>query len=211
MASDDLDRVVPMDELDDFRVSRDDPDPRGWEVVAADGRKIGEVDELLVDPRAMQVRYLDVDLDDGLDAPGEDRHVLVPIGYARLDGEHDRVIVDELSSADLRAVPRYDHGPLTRDVESSVRDHWRRGRGERHREMDDGPRRDRSVSAHDGERSGILTSGGMRAGGGDDDFYADDLFDESQFWAARRSTGLGGALGEIGADPGYPRDLRDGD
>jgi PRC-barrel domain protein len=197
MRNDDLDRVVPLDELDDFRISRDDPDPRGWEVVAADGRKIGEVDELLVDTGAMKVRYLDVDLDDGLVADAHDRHVLVPIGYARLDRDHDRVIVDEITSHDLRAIPAYDHGPITRDFETSVRDSWRRGRPDR-------PRRERA--ADDGGH--VSTSGGMRAEG-QDDFYAGDLFDESGFWAARRSTGLGGALGDIGNDPGYPRDLRD--
>jgi photosynthetic reaction center H subunit len=189
MGTDDLDRVVPLDELDDFRVSRDDPDPRGWEVVATDGRKIGEVDELLVDTGAMKVRYLDVDLDDGMVAGAHDRHVLVPIGYARLDRDHDRVIVDEITSGDLRAIPAYEHGPITRDFETSVRDSWRRDR----------PRASSSPEA---------TPRAMRAEA-QDDFYSDDSFDESQFWAARRATGLGGALGDIGADAGYPRDLGD--
>ncbi|HSU16384.1 PRC-barrel domain-containing protein [Longimicrobium sp.] len=192
MSNDDLDRVVPLDELDDFRVSRDDPDPRGWEVVAADGRKIGEVDELLVDTGAMKVRYLDVDLDDEMVAGEHDRHVLVPIGYARLDRDHDRVIVDEITSADLRAIPAYDHGPITRDFETSVRDSWRRDRGDRQRfaaaDADGAPSREMRAEAQD-------------------DFYSDDSFDETGFWAARRATGLGGALGDIGNDPGYPRDL----
>jgi sporulation protein YlmC with PRC-barrel domain len=188
MSNDDLDRVVPLDELDDFRVSRDDPDPRGWEVVAADGRKIGEVDELLVDTGAMKVRYLDVDLDNEMVAGEHDRHVLVPIGYARLDRDHDRVIVDEITSHDLRAIPAYGHGPITRDFETSVRDSWRRDR----------PRR----AAAGAEPQAVHAEP-------HDDFYSDDSFDESQFWAARRSTGLGGALGDIGADAGYPRDLGD--
>jgi hypothetical protein len=195
MRHDDLDRVVPLDELDDFRVSGDDPDPRGWEVVAADGRKVGEVDELLVDTSVMKVRYLDVDLDDGVS--GEpDRHVLVPIGYARLDRDHDRVLVDEITSHDLRAIPAYRHGPLTRDFETSVRDSWRGGRREMRR---------------DGEpdRGGPgPVSGGMRADAADD-FYDGDGFDESKFWAARRSTGLGGALGGIGAEPDGRRDSGD--
>jgi hypothetical protein len=184
MSSDDLDRVVPMDDLDDFRVAGDAPDPRGWEVVAADGRRIGEVDELLVDTGAMKVRYLDVDLDDEIVAGEHDRHVLVPIGYARLDRDHDRVIVDEITSGDLRAIPAYDHGPITRDFETSVRDSWR---GDRPRLPDAPP----------------PVSGGMRADA-PDDFYADDIYDESTFWAARRSTGLGGALGDLGR----PRDDR---
>ncbi|HEX8831595.1 MAG TPA: PRC-barrel domain-containing protein [Longimicrobium sp.] len=189
MSNDDLDRVVPMDDLDDFRVAGDAPDPRGWEVVAADGRRIGEVDELLVDTGAMKVRYLDVDVDDEVSAE-PDRHVLVPIGYARLDRDHDRVIVDQLSSADLRAIPAYRHGPITRDFENSVRDGWR-GRGDS---------RQPSIAAD-------RPAGDAMRADGRDDFYSDDVFDETSFWAARRSTGLGGALGDIGNDAGYPRDL----
>ncbi|HET7460641.1 MAG TPA: PRC-barrel domain-containing protein [Longimicrobium sp.] len=188
MSSDDLDRVVPMDDLDDFRVAGDAPDPRGWEVVAADGRRIGEVDELLVDTGAMKVRYLDVDVDDEVSAE-PDRHVLVPIGYARLDRDHDRVIVDQLSSADLRAIPAYRHGPITRDFETSVRDSWR------------------ARPAQPAAPAGRPTGDAMRAEARDDDFYGGEQFDETHFWAARRSTGLGGALGDIGNDAGYPRDL----
>lgn len=183
MANDDMDRVVPLDQLDDFKVASGDPDVRGWEVRAADGRRIGEVDELLVDTAAMKVRYLDVGVDDGLVAGERDRHVLVPIGYARLERDHDCVVVEQLSSADLRAIPAYDHGPITRDFETSVRDSYR------------------------GDRAPARPSAARPSASADDDFYADREFDESQFWAARRSTGLGGALGDIGADAGLPHDV----
>jgi hypothetical protein len=122
MANNDMDRVVPLGQLDDFKVADGEPDVRGWEVLAADGRKIGEVDELLVDTAAMKVRYLDVDVDDGMVAGGPDRHVLIPIGYARLQEDRDCVLVDALASADLGGMPSYDQGPLTRDFETSVRE-----------------------------------------------------------------------------------------
>lgn len=125
MANNDMDRVVPLGQLDDFKVAEGDPDVRGWEVLASDGRKIGEVDELLVDTSAMKVRYLDVDVEDGVIGDGMDRHVLIPIGYARLEQEGDRVRVDGLASADLGALPAYTQGPLTRDFESSVRESFR--------------------------------------------------------------------------------------
>ncbi|HVH11949.1 MAG TPA: PRC-barrel domain-containing protein [Longimicrobium sp.] len=130
MANNDMDRVVPLGQLDDFRVAEGDPDVRGWEVLASDGRKIGEVDELLVDTTAMKVRYLDVDVEDGVIGDGMDRHVLIPIGYARLERERDTVRVDDLASGDLRSLPAYDQGPLTRDFENNVRDSFpRRGTG----------------------------------------------------------------------------------
>lgn len=130
MANNDMDRVVPLGQLDDFKVAEGDPDVRGWEVLASDGRKIGEVDELLVDTNAMKVRYLDVDVEDGVIGDGMDRHVLIPIGYARLERERDCVMVDGLASADLGALPAYDQGPISRDFESSVRDSFS------HRRMD---------------------------------------------------------------------------
>lgn len=121
-----LDRVVPLDQLDDFEIADGDPDIRGWEVHSADGRKIGEVDDLLVDRLAMKVRYLDVDLDDEVDRAGEDRHILVPIGYARLDEEDNRVMVDSLTRADLEAMPLYDHAPVTREYETTLRGRYDR-------------------------------------------------------------------------------------
>lgn len=122
-----LDRVVPLDQLDDFEIADGDPDIRGWDVHTADGRRIGEVDDLLVDRLAMKVRYLDVDLDDEIDRADDDRHILVPIGYARLDEDDDRVVVDTLSRDDLAAMPLYDHAPVTREYETTLRGQFDRG------------------------------------------------------------------------------------
>jgi uncharacterized protein (TIGR02271 family) len=114
MDRNEMDRVVPLNQLHGYEVADDDPDIRGWQVLAGDGRGIGEVDQLLVDTDAMKVRYLDVDLDDGL---AGDRHALVPIGYARLDPDQRRVFVDGLSATQVAALPAYGHGPVTRDMD----------------------------------------------------------------------------------------------
>ncbi|HEX8697091.1 MAG TPA: DUF2382 domain-containing protein [Longimicrobium sp.] len=160
MPNENLDQVVPLKQLDDFKVAEGEPDVRGWDVVSADGRKIGEVEELLVDTGAMKVRYLDVDLDNSLIAGDPDRHVLVPIGYARLERERDCVVVDNLNASDLASLPAYDHRPLTRDFETSVRDSFGRG----------------------------TTAAGAAgaAGGAADDFYGHQSFDDSGFYGARR-------------------------
>jgi photosynthetic reaction center H subunit len=119
--NDAIDRVVPLDQLSDYRVAEGNPDVRGWEVLDANGRRIGEVDNLLIDTAAMKVRYLDVDLAEDVAGEDRDRHILVPIGYARLDEAEDHVFVDSLDREQLRAMPVYDHTPLTRDYETSVR------------------------------------------------------------------------------------------
>lgn len=182
MTNDDLDRVVPLDQLDDFKVAEGDPDVRGWEVVGSDGRKIGEVDQLLVDTAAMKVRYLDVDVDNDLVAgatDSSDRHVLIPIGYARLDEESDRVIVDQLASSDVVGLPEYTHGPITRDFESDLRTRFDRGYT--------------SGAATTGA-AGLTgaaaadTSTDLGAGTGrDDDFYSHDLYDDNRFYGGRRN------------------------
>lgn len=125
-----MDRVVPLDELSDYKVAEGDPDVRGWEVVASDGRKVGEVDQLLVDTGARKVRYLDVDVEDGLIEGARDRHLLVPIGYARLDRDDDRILVDDLRVEQFAAIPAYEHQPLTRDYETSLLTAWERDRTE---------------------------------------------------------------------------------
>ncbi len=168
MASE-MDRVVPLGQLDDFKVADGDPDVRGWQVVASDGQTIGEVDELLIDTNAMKVRYLDVEVENGLMAE-PDRHVLVPIGYARLDRSADRVMVDNIASTDLRTMPAYDQSPVTRDYETSVRNSFPGGTA----------------------ATEIESGAGMAAAGSHDtDFYTHDSFDDNRFYGRGIETGAG--------------------
>jgi photosynthetic reaction center H subunit len=116
--------IVRLDELDEFEIAEGDPDVRDWDVISSDGRRIGKVDELLIDTGAMKARYLGVDLDEDLiDTDGE-RHVLVPIGYARLDENDDQVFVDALASTDVAALPGYTHEPVTRESEVTIVRHF---------------------------------------------------------------------------------------
>ena len=120
--ADAMGRVVPLDELDDFKVASGDPDIRGWKVKGSDGRTIGKVDNLLIDTAAMKVRYLDVDLDpDLIEMDDDDRHVLIPVGYARLDRDDDDIYVDALESTMIAGLPAYTHGTVTRDYETQLR------------------------------------------------------------------------------------------
>lgn len=56
-------QLARLHELNDFKVADGDPDVRGWPVRTSDGQRAGKVDDLIVDTGAMQVRYLDVELD----------------------------------------------------------------------------------------------------------------------------------------------------
>ena len=122
-------RIVPLSDLHTHKVASGDPDVRGWPVVSGDGRTVGRVDGLLVDTVAMRVRYLDVILDLGpaeeahpaapLGAAGE-RHVLIPVGFARLGGSEDRIFVEGLPSDEAARLPAYDGGELTREAEAAL-------------------------------------------------------------------------------------------
>jgi photosynthetic reaction center H subunit len=100
-------RLRRLSELGDYEVADDDPDPRGWEIVGAAGEPLGEVDDLVVDPQAMKARYLAVDLKDEFVRDDAGDHVLVPVGYARLDENDRRVRVDALRGPTVQSLPRY--------------------------------------------------------------------------------------------------------
>ena len=125
MADETIGRIVPLDQLDGFKVAEGDPDIRGWDVVASDGQKIGTVEHLLVDTAARKVRYVSVERGTGWFDTNDEPAVIVPIGTARLDRDNERVIVGSLAGADFRTIPGYrrDAG-ITRDYETRLRSHY---------------------------------------------------------------------------------------
>jgi photosynthetic reaction center H subunit len=118
--------LVHTKDLDDFKLPKNGPDPRGWDVRSADGTKVGKVEDLLFDTGERRIRYIEVALDRDLAKDTARDFALVPIGQARLDGATDDVIVDLLRT-DLAAAPRYDRKQLSRDYETSLRT-WLRER-----------------------------------------------------------------------------------
>ena len=166
-------QIAPLKELKDYKVASDDPDVRGWKVLGRDGSKIGEVHDLLVDTAAMRVRYLDVELDRDLlgslpAVPGvastgalmQHRHVLVPIGTARLDDDHDDVYVDSLDAQDVAVLPPYDHTAFSREYENGVRQRW--------------------------DRAHVPVAPAPGVPMADQQYYAGDLYDDERFYGPRR-------------------------
>jgi uncharacterized protein (TIGR02271 family) len=106
----DTTNLRPLSRLAEFRVAEHDQDVRGWDVIARDGKKIGNVDDLLVDTTVRKVRYLGVDLDRGLFASlfggGHGGHVLVPIEEVEL--RSNQVMVNSIASSEASTLPTYD-------------------------------------------------------------------------------------------------------
>lgn len=113
-------RLARLGELDDCQVADGDPDIRGWEVRDAGGQKVGKVEELIVDPAAMKVRYMEVKADDKAAGVRDERLVLVPIGTARLDDDNDNVFIDRLPTGGFAAAPVYDRSRLDGEYERTL-------------------------------------------------------------------------------------------
>jgi len=55
-------RLSRLRDLQGYEVADGYPDIRGWDVKTSDGTTIGEVEDLIVDPQALRVRYVVVEL-----------------------------------------------------------------------------------------------------------------------------------------------------
>jgi uncharacterized protein (TIGR02271 family) len=82
------DQLVPFSSMNNYKVSEEDPDVRGWHVVADDGRALGTVRDMLVDTSRMKVEYFSVT--DGIDSDA-----LVPAASAQVDRTARRILVPQ--------------------------------------------------------------------------------------------------------------------
>ncbi len=106
--------LEPLRSLHGYRIAREEPDVRGWQLVGADGAELGVVRDLIVDVDAEQVRYLAVQQDT--------RRVLLPIGFLDIDTRRSQVRAPALDSGDLLQLPAWSGGTVERPQEEAVRD-----------------------------------------------------------------------------------------
>lgn len=90
--------IVPLRLAPAYSVAEEDPDPRGYTVVGVDGVAGGKVADIWIDRGEVMVRYLEV-------TPTGGGRVLLPITYARVDGEKKRVLVDSIRGDQFAKVP----------------------------------------------------------------------------------------------------------
>lgn len=148
-------RLVPLEQLDGYRLAEGEPDIRGWDVRTLNGREIGEIEELLVDPDHGEVVMIEVELREG------GVHAEVPIRSVQLDRSAKAVLVD---SGDVDA--RYDQ--RARDRMAAVeRDADREIRDDRDRRVTYGAR---DVHVSDADRAAGAPAGEtVRTGEGDEE------------------------------------------
>lgn len=140
MANREEKRLQYLHDLSDYKIADNDPDVRGWALIDANNERIGTVDNLLVDMNKEKVRYLDVDLDESLLGPDHEpysesdlnkphefktrtgeTHMIVPIGMASLDREHQQVVSREVNKDTFAQTRRVSKGEtITPDYERDV-------------------------------------------------------------------------------------------
>lgn len=94
-------RIVPLRIATDHSIAPKDPDPRGMDVVGADGKSAGTVSDAWVDRAEALIRYLEVDTS----TPAGTRRVLLPITLARISGGDRTVKVDSVFAKHFEAAP----------------------------------------------------------------------------------------------------------
>ena len=104
----------------DYEIADGQPNIKGWDVKNAQGKTIGEVDELIFDTQALKVRYIVLELRENV-SDMKSRNVLVPIGLAELHKEDDEVILPSVSADQFSALPDYKKDTITDQDETSIR------------------------------------------------------------------------------------------
>lgn len=91
-------KIVPLRVATDFSLASNDPDPRGFAVVACDGATAGRIVDAWVDRSETIVRYYEAEVSGG-------RRVLIPANYARVSGGRREVAVGAINAAQFAHVP----------------------------------------------------------------------------------------------------------
>ena len=190
-------RVSPLRSLHNHRITDGDPDVRGWEVYGADNRRIGRVDDLLVDTEAMKTRYLAVTLD--LEPAGSEA-VAAPMPTEPGPVAYGAPLTATSAMGGLTPIVSETavRNTLTDQVNRLTMDD-NRGTSSRRVLIPIGqarldPQRDRIVveGLRADEAPGLSDYDGGEIDSHGNDFYADDLYNEDRFYASRRTARVAG-------------------
>ncbi|MHA7944001.1 PRC-barrel domain-containing protein [Formosa sp. 3Alg 14/1] len=138
--------LYDLNELSDYKISEGYADIRGWNVIDADNRVIGKVDNLLVNKDAQRVVYIDVEVDqsiidskhDPYSASGNkdlrefinkdgENHIIIPIGLIDINSDVKHVYTHTVNHRTFSSTKRYRKGEnINRAYEVQVLDSYER-------------------------------------------------------------------------------------
>ncbi len=90
-------RIVPLSTAEGFFLERKDADPRGYAVIACDGRKAGTVSDIWIDKADRMIRYLQVDTGA--------RQVLMPMAVSSVRRGAQTVTTTAITAAQFADAP----------------------------------------------------------------------------------------------------------
>lgn len=93
-------RIVPLSAAEGFYLERKDADPRGYAVIACDGKKAGTVSDIWIDKADRMIRYLQVDLGN--------RQLLMPMTVASVSRSGQTVTTTSITAAQFADAPSTD-------------------------------------------------------------------------------------------------------
>lgn len=94
-------KIIPLRLASGFHLDAEDPDPRGMEIVAADGKVAGTCRDLWVDRSEVILRYLEAEVP----TPAGPRQVLVPMTLVRIDAKRRKVLVSAVLARHFAFAP----------------------------------------------------------------------------------------------------------
>jgi photosynthetic reaction center H subunit len=100
-----LPKIVPLRAADGYYLAVEDPDPRGYQVITADGKVAGTVVDAWVDRSETLVRYLEADAEGSSGA----RRVVFPMALSKVDRKRRQVKVVSVLAAQFVEAPMIKH------------------------------------------------------------------------------------------------------
>ncbi len=98
-----------------YEIADGESDIRGWTVKNEQGIILGEVDDLILNTESKSIDYLVLNLERN-ELNMRDRHVLLPLSYAKINEVHKNVIYKGVMANELSALPLYEKGKINRNA-----------------------------------------------------------------------------------------------
>lgn len=97
--------------LPTHQISPGEPDIRGWLVVGADGRRVGRVNDVLVELHSLTARHLEITLDPGVAERAGAATIVVPVESLQVAPIRSVIHLHAVTTDDLEDVPGFATGP----------------------------------------------------------------------------------------------------
>src|SRR5688572_17898464 len=107
--------LIAMRDLPDYRIPKEEADPRGWKIADSNGVPVGTASDLIIDLPALIARYIVCSV-----SRGTPREVLLPTGFARLEANTRTVHLDFVTATDVEGLPAYTGLPLSTEFSAQM-------------------------------------------------------------------------------------------